>query len=142
VVEIPTGNHSLGLGNGKAQAEIPVWFQKTFGKWSTDAGAAWWYNPTDDGNHNYWFVGWQVQRKVTENFALGMEIFHNSDVSIDGISGTGMNLGFIWDITDNYHLIGSAGHSVEGPSQTYGYLGIQFTWGPEKKDKEKESSAK
>jgi hypothetical protein len=131
LVELPTGNHDLGLGNGKAQAFLPVWLQKSWGKWTTYGGGGWWYNPGDD-NRNYWFTGVVLQRKITEKFSLASELFYRTPNVPDGKNQIAINPGFIWDISDTYHLIASAGHSVEGTSEFFGYLGFQITWGPEK----------
>src|SRR5206468_592860 len=32
LLELPTGNHRQGLGNGKAQVFLPVWAQKSWGE--------------------------------------------------------------------------------------------------------------
>lgn len=139
LVELPTGNHELGLGNGKAQVFLPVWIEKSFGKWTTYGGGGWWYNPGDADNRNYWLAGWEIQRKITESFTLGAEIFHTTADVRGESSATGLNLGAIWDLNDHYHILASAGHSVHGISEFTGYLALQITLGP---DEKKEASAK
>jgi hypothetical protein len=35
LLETPTGNRNLGLGNGQLWVRIPLWLQKSFGNWTT-----------------------------------------------------------------------------------------------------------
>jgi len=129
LVELPTGNHAEDLGNGKTQLFLPIWMQKKFGDWTTYGGGGYWFNP-GEGNHDYWFAGWEVQRKITESFTAGMEIQFRTPDTVDGHSSTALNAGGIWDLSENYHILFSAGHTVQGPSEFQGYLAFQITWGP------------
>ena len=129
MLELPTGSQERGLGNGKAQLFTPVWLQKTMGAWSSYGGGGYWFNPGGN-NRNYWFTGWQVQRKITEAFALGLEVYHETAKTHGGSSDTVLNLGAIYDLSESYHLLASAGHTVQGPSQFIGYLALQMTFGP------------
>ncbi len=132
IVEIPTGNDSKGLGSGETQVFIPVWLEKTFGEWTTYGGGGYWFNP-GAGNRNYWYLGWELQRKLTDSFTAGAEIqFHQAD-TVNANSSFALNGGGIWDLSDRYHLIFSAGHSISGPSEFQSYLGLQITLGPEEK---------
>ena len=140
LVELPTGSLAQGLGNGKAQVFLPLWLQKTIGAWSSYGGGGYWINP-GDGNRDYWYAGWQVQRKLTEKFAAGVEVQFRTPQTVDSGSSTALNAGAMWDLTDTYHLLFSAGHTVQGRSQFQGYLALQMTLGPEEeKDKDKASS--
>jgi len=135
-VELPTGDQSRGLGNGKAQVYLPVWIQKSFGPWTTYGGGGYWFNP-GEGNHDWWYSGWLLQRKITSNFAAAVEVFHETPKEIGGSSDTKFSVGGIYDFNDTWHLLVSAGHTIQGPSATIGYLGIQLTFGPEKKPDKK-----
>ena len=151
LVELPTGNSLYGLGNGKAQVYLPLWIQKTFGAWQTYGGGGYWINP-GPGNHDWWFEGWQIQRKITEKLNIGAEIFHEGAqggvgptvgmIPPNGASCTAINFGAIYDINDNYHLMFTAGHTVQGPSAFIGYFAIQWTFGPEEKKPEPEKDSK
>jgi len=129
VLELPTGSHSLGFASREVDAFLPVWMQKSFGKWTTYGGGGYWINP-GQGNRNWWMIGWLLQRKITENFAIGAEIFHETAQEQGGASDTIINVGGIWDLSDRYHLLFSAGHTVQGPASTIAYGGFQITWGP------------
>jgi len=133
-LELPTGQHSEDLGSGKTHLFLPLWIQREFGKWTTYGGGGYWFNPGYD-NRNYWFVGWEVQRKITEHFTAGVEIYHESADEVGEPSQTNVGLGVIWDLSDNYHLLAYAGHSVEGPAEFQSYVGLQITFGGDKEKK-------
>ena len=129
LVEIPSGNRGRGLGSGHAQVFLPLWVQKSFAPWTTYGGAGYWINP-GKGNHNWWFTGWLLQREITANLTLGAEIFHETPSEKDGDSDTRLNLGAIYIFTETYHLLLSAGHTVQGPGGFQGYLAFQVTLSP------------
>jgi hypothetical protein len=62
---VPSGNADRGLGNGSAWAQLPLWAQKSWGKWTTYGGIGLAINPCS-GHNNYLFGGWLLQRKLTE----------------------------------------------------------------------------
>jgi outer membrane receptor protein involved in Fe transport len=41
-------------------------------------------------------------------------------------------VGFTWDLSDNYHILASAGPSIQGPSGYQTYAAFQLTFGPKK----------
>lgn len=136
LVELPTGNRNEDLGNGKAQVFIPIWLQKSFGKWTTYGGGGYWFNP-GPGNRDNWYAGWEVQRKLTESFSLGAEIQFRTPDSVDAHTSLALNAGGIWDLSETYHILFSAGHSVKGPAEFQGYLALQVTFGPQEAGKDK-----
>lgn len=108
LLEVPTGNQQRGLGAGYLQAFLPVWIQKDWGKWTTYAGGGYWVNP-GFGNQNYWFTGAVLQRQVTDKLALGGEVFFQTSPLVGRSGSAGFNLGGIYDFTEHYHLLLSAG---------------------------------
>ena len=131
LVEIPSGSRERGLGSGHAQVFFPLWLQKSFGPWTTYGGAGYWINPGKD-NRDWWFTGWLLQREITPTLTLGAEIFHETPNDKAGDSDTRLNLGGFYNFSDIYHLLFSAGHTVQGPSTFQGYLAFQITLGPAK----------
>jgi hypothetical protein len=129
LVEVPTGDAQSGLGSGHMREFLPVWIQKDFGKWTTYGGGGYWINP-GTGNRNYWFAGWLLQRQVTDNLALGGELFHQTPSTIDGKDSTGFDLGGVYDFTEHYHLLFSAGRGLQNATATNElsyYFGFQWT---------------
>jgi hypothetical protein len=127
--EIPTGNAQKGLGNGKAQFFLPVWLQKSSGRWTSDLGGGFWRNP-GEGNRDFWFFGWQLQRQMTHRLALGGEVFTTTPNADDASSRTAINLGGTYDFDEGHHLLASVGNDVHGPNHIFMYFGFQWTWGP------------
>ena len=131
-VQIPTGNHDRGLGAGHVQVFLPVWAQKSFGDWTTDVGGGYWINQSDSlGDKDFWFVGWLLQRKITEQLTLGGEVFHQTADTVDGNDNTGFNLGGTYDFDEHNHLLFSAGRGFENASDTNlvsWYFGWEVTY--------------
>ncbi|MDA8230113.1 MAG: hypothetical protein M0006_02120 [Magnetospirillum sp.] len=139
-VVAPTGDAAKALGTGRTHEYLPVWLQKTFGGWITDAGGGYWINP-GPGNKNYWFVGGSLQRKVTDSLTLGGEVFHETAFLTGGPGtpgfplgsrdATGFNIGAVYDFTENYHLLVSAGRGLQNVAATNEfsyYVGYQWTY--------------
>jgi len=129
LVEVPGGNSSRGLGSPHTPVYLPLWLQKTFGKWTTYGGGGYWFNP-GPGNRGYWFTGIVVQRQVRENLAIGLEVFHQTSQQIAAKSTTNTNLGFVWDLSETEHIMASAGPTIQGASGYETYVAIQWTFGP------------
>jgi hypothetical protein len=132
LLEVPTGDADQGLGNSHERAFLPVWLQKDLGEWKTYGGGGLWINP-GTGNQNYWFFGWLLQRQFTDQLAVGAELFHQTKDADDGKDTSGFNVGAIYDLTDNYHVLCSAGRGVQNAAQTNEfsyYLAVQWTFGP------------
>ena len=130
LLEVPTGDADRGLGSGHLRAFLPVWLQKDFGKWTTYGGGGYWVNP-GTGNQDYWFAGWLLQRQVTDNLALGGELFHQTADTIGGKDTSGFNVGGIYDFSQHYHLLFSAGRGIQNVSDSNEfsyYLAIQSTF--------------
>jgi hypothetical protein len=129
LIELPTGGSERGLGSGHTQAFFPVWVQKGFGPWTTYGGAGYWINP-GSGNRDYWFAGWLLQRQLTKTFAVGAEIFRQTGQTRNGSVSSQLNAGIMWDLSDNEHILASAGPAIQGPHGYQTYLAFQLTFGP------------
>jgi hypothetical protein len=129
LIEIPTGDEDRGLGNGKAQVFIPVWLQKSWGPWTSYGGAGYWFNP-GKGNENWWFLGWEAQREITDLLTFGAEVFHQTPSEEAGDIDTGFNVGGFINLSELQHILFSAGRDLYGPNRFSCYLGYQLTFGP------------
>ncbi|MGH7996415.1 MAG: transporter [Opitutaceae bacterium] len=132
LVELPTGDENKGLGTGHTQLFLPVWMQKSWDKFTTYGGGGYWITP-GAGNRNSWFAGWLGQYQLTKSFAPGMEIYYRTAQSVDATPTAQINFGFVWDLSDNYHILASAGPAIHGPRSYQTYLAFQWTFGPEEK---------
>ncbi len=130
LVEVPTGDADRGLGAGKTRVYLPVWLQKDFGDWTTYGGGGYWINP-GPGNQDYWFAGWLLQRKITDQLALGAEVFHQTAMQQAGRDTSGFNVGGVYDFNEHYHLLFSAGRGLQNArdsNQFSYYLALQKTF--------------
>jgi hypothetical protein len=127
---IPTGDRDRDFGAGHGRYFIPLWLQKSFGDWTTYGGGGYEVNPGQD-NKDYWFFGWELQRKLTENLLLGAEIFHQTIAEAGGQESTGFNIGTIYDLNENHHLLFSGGRGIQNANTTNEltyYLGFLLTF--------------
>lgn len=125
LLDPPTGNASQGLGTGRAHAFLPIWLQKSFGKWTAYGGGGYWINP-GPGNLDFWFTGAVLNRQITDKLQLGLELYHQtkSNTATSGSAGfplgaqdtTGLNFGGVYDFDKTYHLLFSAGRALENPA--------------------------
>ena len=131
IVELPTGSTKKDLGSGHTQVFLPLWIQKKIGEWTTYGGGGYWLNP-GTGNKNYWLIGWMVQNQITKTLALGAEVYHTTPQEIHGESKTALNVGLVWDLNEEQHILASAGPTLSGPKGYQTYLAYQLTFGPVK----------
>ena len=129
MVELPTGRAERGLGAGHTAVYLPIWIQKGFGKWTTYGGWGWWRNP-GEGQRNWSYSGWLLQRELSEQLSLGGELYRTTASSLGGQTSAGWNLGAIINVDDHHHLLMSWGKNLSGPAETHFYLGYQFTFAP------------
>ena len=126
LVELPAGSEAKGLGTGHLRVFIPLWLQKTFGPWQTYGGGGYWLNP-GEGNRNFWYVGWLIQRQLSKHAALGAELFHTTADHVGGSGNTQFNGGLVLDLASHHHLLCSAGRGLAGESRFQGYFAYQLT---------------
>lgn len=129
LIEVPTGSRSHGLGNGKVQGFLPLWLQKSWGPWTTYGGGGYWINP-GSGNKDYWFIGWEVQRDLSKNVTVGAEMFYNTPAAKGEGNRTGFSIGTIVNLTEDHHLLFSAGRDIHGQNRFSTYIAYQWTFGP------------
>ena len=127
MVEVPTGKAERGLGSGHTAVYLPLWLQKSFGKWTTYGGHGWWRNP-GEGQRNWTYAGWLLQREVSESLTLGGEVFRATASTQEGRNAVGWNLGAVVNLNEHHHILMSAGRNFSGPSETHAYLGYQVTF--------------
>jgi hypothetical protein len=149
LVEIPTGNASEGLGNGRTWYKIPLWLQKSFGPWTSYGGGGYAYNPAP-GQRSYFYGGLLVQRTLSPRLTLGGEVFgqgaqaesdpattaSSAGQQSSGIAVAGARSSVLWNFGGSYNftpdlsLLFTAGHSLAGDGNRVFYLGLYRTWGP------------
>ena len=128
MVELPTGDSDKGLGNGKTWWRFPVWIQKSWGEWTTYGGVGYAGNSAQ-GQSDYSFAGWLLQKDVGARWTLGGEIFARGKDAVDGEQATVLNFGGFYKFRPDFNVLFSAGHTVSGESHTIAYLGLWWGFG-------------
>src|SRR5215469_15617463 len=128
LLEVPTGNADDNLGNSRATAYFPLWLQKDWGSWTVYGGGGYGINNAP-GDENWGFIGAVLQKQVLSNLAIGVEVYHQTAFEPDfPTRGTAFNVGAVYDFTDHYHLLFSAGRSISGRIDFQSYIAFQFTF--------------
>lgn len=132
MIELPTGSYSQGLGVGKAWYKLPLWLQKSWGKWTTYGGGGYQITPQTDFN-NFFYGGWLLQRDIGKKLTLGGEIYSHQK---EGLATAQTEASAMVDLGGYYYIknpglqiIGAYGHSFAGQTERYAYLGLYQTWG-------------
>jgi hypothetical protein len=129
LIEIPTGNASRNLGNGKAQFYLPLWLQKDIGAWTIYGGSGYWINPGTN-NKNWEFSGILIQYNFSADFFLGAELFHQTSSSVYGTDNTGIHVGGGIPIMKDTQILWScdAGNGLASYKHFSYYLGLYHTF--------------
>jgi len=129
LVEIPTGNASMNLGNGEAQIYLPIWLQKDIGKWTIYGGGGYWINH-GVGNKNWKFAGLLVQYNFTDTFFLGAGLFHQTPSSVYSKDDTGLHFGGGIPIAKDYQILfsGDLGNDITSYKHFSYYFGFYHTF--------------
>jgi hypothetical protein len=144
MIEAPTGNYNLGLGVGTAWYKLPVWIQKSWGPWTAYGGVGEEIVP-QTAYKNFTYTGWLLQRDIGKKWTLGTEVFSHAAEGLATPQIRGTTLidfgGYYYIHNPGFQILFSYGHEVAGLPETYGYLGLYWTWGNEKGETKQGESA-
>lgn len=124
-VELPTGKEG-SLGNGDIQTFLPIWFQKSWGKFTTYGGGGFWYNRGND-RKNWAFTGWEFQYDFSDMVTLGGELYFRTPDSQNAGNKRGFNFGGYINIDNSNHILLSFGHSIADEELSAAYVGYLLT---------------
>jgi hypothetical protein len=113
---------SSRVGDNHPAFLLPLWLEKDWGDWSTFGGGGCEINRGGDAK-DFCLAGWALTRQVLPELQLGAELVHQTPSSKGGRASTGVGAGFKYDLTDNDHLLGYFGPSLQNTNQT-----SQFSW--------------
>jgi hypothetical protein len=125
IVEIPTIKNSE-FSSENVQVYLPIWLQKSWGKFTSYGGGGYWINP-GSGNKNWVFTGWLAQYDFSEKLTMGGELYYQTASSNDGKSSLAFNTGGQLNFNSKFHFLFSIGHSLVNDSFLTAYLGVQWT---------------
>lgn len=114
---------SIAIPVGRANAEakvtelLPIWMQKSFGDWTAFGGGGYTNNP-GPGNRNFGNYGIAIQKKVSQRWALGAELFGAGKSSDDGHASSAIGLSALYDLNKLWHIVGSANRGIRNAHDT------------------------
>jgi hypothetical protein len=121
----PTGNHARGLGEGRAAFVLPFLAQKNWEKWTVYGNIGYWWRGANEAR-NYFYAGAVLEREISEQLELGVELFGNSPKQRDGRSELAFNVGGTWKLSKHLNLLFSGGRDIVGDTHAMAYVGLQF----------------
>ncbi|MCW8386500.1 transporter [Fluoribacter dumoffii] len=127
LLEVPTGSVNKNLGNGIPWGKLPIWAQKSWGKWTTYGGGGYVIN-TAPGMLNYFYSGWLLQKQLKDQLILGGEVFYQTAITAEGNYSVLLNAGGVYSFNKNFSLLFSARHSIFGQNHLIAYLGLYWTF--------------
>jgi hypothetical protein len=110
---VPT---DAGAGARHPSLLLPVWIGTDQGSWGWFGGGGYLINP-GEGNRDAWLGGLVATRALGERLHVGVELYHRSAVADDGGAFTGVNLGFEFQFSRYWSLLGSLGPGVQNARQ-------------------------
>lgn len=124
--ELPTGDASRDLGNGRLWMKLPIWLQKSWGSWTTSGGGGYALNSAP-GMQDYPYAGLLLQHDFSKKLTLGGEFFSQGRSAYNVSSFTILNVGGYYNFTPHFSLLFTGGHNIVGQQNTIGYLGLYWT---------------
>ena len=126
-LSLPTAPRAFDTGH--PTLFVPVRLEKDLGKWSTFGGGGYDLNP-GRGQRNFTLVGWAITRSFSSRLNLGVEIYHQTPMTVGGPSLTNLGLGAIYQLTKHWALTAPGGPGLQTPSrsgESAVYASLQFT---------------
>ena len=122
---LPSGNRARGLGAGQPAYVFPVVAQKSWDKWTLYGNVGFWWQTAAD-ERNYVYAGAVLEREITEQLELGVELFGNSLKERGGRSDVAFNIGGTWKLSRHLNLLFSGGRDIVGDTHAMAYIGLQL----------------
>jgi hypothetical protein len=130
MLQLPSGDTSLGPDRGKQQIFLPLWAQWQRGNWTVYGGAGY-HSNRGEGSRDWIYTGSAVLYRFSKVLQLGSEVFHRTADTADGAGVAGFNLGGVYGLADGYHVLFSAGRGLTaqpGRNEASIYLALQVLY--------------
>jgi len=130
LVDFPTGDVDKNLGTGRTHFFLPLWLGKQLGLYTVYGGGGYWFN-RGHGYKDWVYLDAGVQRRMTDDLRLGIDVFHDTSIRNGIKETTGINIGGAYDVTANHHILFSVGRGVQNVDETNklsAYLAYQLTF--------------
>ena len=114
-VILPSMSSNIGVQH--ASYLLPVWLQRDWRQWSAFGGGGCELNRGGD-SQNFCLMGAAVTRQITARWQVGMELFHQTPDTRGGAATTSVGAGVIYNLNENFHLLGYLGRGIENVDAT------------------------
>jgi hypothetical protein len=126
-VFLPAGSNAVGSSH--IQLLLPIWIGRDTDAWSTFGGGG---CVIDRGNDARDFCLWGLAAtfQILPNLQIGAEVYHQTADVKGGRASTNIGLGATYDLSEHWHLMASAGPTVENSAATTDanwYVALSFT---------------
>lgn len=126
-IAIPVGPANRGA---PVTELFPVWAQKSFGAWTLFGGGGYTNNPGPD-NRDFVNYGIALQRQVTDDLALGVEMFGQGRDSLDDRASAAVGAAVQYDFTKLWHVVGSINTGIANARQADQFsFNLALKWTP------------
>lgn len=125
-IEIPTGNSQNGIGNGRVWYRLPVWAEKSWGRWTTYGGGGYALNNAP-GTKNFGFGGALLQRDLSDNVSVGGELYYQEPQFHGDRYSMFYNGGSYITLDKGFGILFSLGHTLRGDNQSVAYVALGWT---------------
>lgn len=126
---LPTST-AAALGEKHPALFVPLFVQRDWEKWSVFGGGGCVINRGGD-SQDFCKMGVVAARRLTADFQLGVELYHQTPDQKGAKQSSGVGLGAIYDLSEHYHLMASAGpgiQNVDATNQASWYVALLFTY--------------
>jgi hypothetical protein len=127
-VFLPSG--SATIGDNHVSLLLPIWVQKDFGHgWSAFGGGGCSFNEIRAAD--FCQAGGVLTYQLLPKLQIGGELFHQTADRQGTPASTSLGIGWRYDLTDNYHLLGYVRRGIENTDETdrYSwYASVLFTF--------------
>lgn len=117
----PTANDQKGLGSGETDYDLTWLASKSFGEKTgvhLNVGYSWLGEPPDEDMGNLIHYGVAADYQILESLQLIGEVFGELELN-DYESALQANIGFRWEVIDDFLLVASAGSRISGDAPDF-----------------------
>jgi Putative MetA-pathway of phenol degradation len=117
-VFLPSGSSTIG--DNHVSLLLPIWVQKDFSKdWSAFGGGGCTFNEISAAD--FCQAGTVLTYQFLPKLQIGGELFHQTADRQGTLASTSLGIGWRYDVTDNYHLLGYVRRGIENTDETDRY---------------------
>ncbi len=127
-VILPTA--AKGFGTGRASFLLPVWAQRTMGRWAVFGGGGYTINP-GVGQRNFALAAVAVTRQMSGQLTLGIEASRTGPDAVGARASMSFGIGASLKLNDNLALLASGGPIFEDgtpPTRYRAYAALAITF--------------